>query len=101
MYGPLDFFDEIGIWCQHYEMYLQDPETCYIDAKYCNPHRMSSGDVELCPMVSEVVSKPLAFVPKELPEPSDFLDILSSQFDLEETPQPSAIRTNLKRYVAN
>jgi len=48
-------------------------------------------------MVSEVVSKSKVFMPKELQHLPDFLDILSSQVDLEEAPQPAAISAVLKR----
>lgn len=50
-------------------------------------------------MVSEIIANSFILTPKELPEPSDFMDILSSHVDLEETPQPSAIRAVLKRSV--
>jgi SWI/SNF-related matrix-associated actin-dependent regulator of chromatin subfamily A3 len=99
IYGPLDLFEEIGQWFQDCEVYLQDPDKCPRDTKYCNPQRISSYDLSSCPMVSEVVSRSLVLVPTEIPAPPDFLDILSSQFELEETPQPSIIRANLKKSV--
>lgn len=97
VYGPLELFDALGEWFQDFGIYLQDPDSCHQDTKYCNPQRMSSADFSLCPMVSSVISKSFVMTPKELPEPSDFMDILSSYVDLEETPQPSAIRAVLQR----
>ena len=97
VYGPGDMFDDIGSWFQEYEIYLQDPRICHLEAKYCNPHRLSSDNLDYSPMVSEVVHKTLVLTPKEVPERRDFLDILSSHVDLVETPQPSAIRATLKR----
>ncbi|EWZ94181.1 hypothetical protein FOWG_04548 [Fusarium oxysporum f. sp. lycopersici MN25] len=98
VYGPFGLFEDIGNWFQDYDIFLQDPDICHMETKYCNPQRMSFNDFSLCPMVSEVISKSFIMTPKELPEPSDFMDILSSHVDLEETPQPSAIRAVLKRH---
>ncbi|KAF0315663.1 WD domain-containing protein [Colletotrichum asianum] len=98
VYGPFELFDDIGGWFQDYEVYLQDPAICYLDTKYCNPQKISSDDILFCPMVSDVISSSFTLTPKELPEPSDFLDILSSHVELEEAPQPSAIRAVLKRH---
>jgi SWI/SNF-related matrix-associated actin-dependent regulator of chromatin subfamily A3 len=100
VYGPLDLFEEIGEWFQGHEVYLQDPDSCHLEVRYCNPQRLSSDNPSKFPMISEIISKSWRVVPKELkelPEPSDFLDILSGQAELEETPQPSAIRSVLKR----
>jgi hypothetical protein len=95
VYGPFELFDELGNWFQDYEVHLQDPRVCHLDTKYCNPQRLSS--VRPWPMVSDIVSQRLFLTPREIPERSDFLDILSSHVDLEETLQPLAIRTGLKR----
>jgi hypothetical protein len=97
VYGPKDLFDDIGSWFQDYEIYLQDPRICHLEAKYHNPQRLSSDDISASPLVSEVVIRTLVLMPKEVPECHDFLELLSSYVDLEETPQPSAIRATLKR----
>jgi hypothetical protein len=97
VYGPKDLFDDIGSWFQDYEIYLQDPRICHLEAKYCNPQRLSSDNLGASPLVSEVVTRTLVLMPKEVPERHDFLELLSSHVDLEETPQPSAIRATLKR----
>jgi hypothetical protein len=97
VYGPKDLFDDIGSWFQDYEIYLQDPRICHLEAKYCNPQRLSSDNLGTSPLVSEVVTRTLVLMPKEVPELHDFLELLSSHVDLEETPQPSAIRATLER----
>ena len=100
VHGPFELFDDIGIWFQEYEIYLQDPDICHLDVKYCNPQKMSSHQPEAWSLVSDVVAKKMVLSPEEIPQCSDFLDILSSHLDLEETPQPAAITAALKRYVA-
>ncbi|KAL7948125.1 P-loop containing nucleoside triphosphate hydrolase protein [Trichoderma barbatum] len=56
VYGPWDLFEQIGIWLQEYGIYLQDPRACHIDVKYCNPHRLSSDNLDSAPMLSQAVS---------------------------------------------
>jgi hypothetical protein len=98
VYGPLELFEEIGTWFQEYEVYLQDPRMCHLDVRYCNPQRLSSDDLDSCPLVSEVVGKASRLVQlRDIAEQPDLLDILSSHADLEETAQPTVIRTVLKR----
>lgn len=98
VYGPLDLLDEIGSWFQEYEVYLQDPVVCHLDVKYCNPHKLSSENLLSCPRVSEVVSQASGLVNLQvLTERPDLLDTLSSNIELEESPQPPAIRTALKK----
>ena len=100
VYGPHELFSKIGDWFQQYEVYLQDPAgTCHPDTKYCNPHRMSTRDLHSCPSVSDIVLKSMRIAPEEIPERPDFLEILSSSVDLEETPQSSIICTQLKRFL--
>lgn len=98
VYGPLELFEEIGSWFQEYEVYLQDPRVCHLNVKYSNPQRLSSDDLDSCPLVSEVVSQTSRLVHlQDIMERPDLLDILSSYVELEETPQPAAIRAVLKR----
>ena len=98
VYGPLDLFEEIGTWFQEYEVYLQDPRVCHLDVRYSNPQRLSSDDLDSCPLLSEVVSQASRLVHlQDVMERPDLLDILSSHIELEETPQPAVIRTVLKR----
>lgn len=99
VYGPFELFKEIGGWFQEYNVYLQDPVNANkSDLKYCNPHRLSAEDMASCPMVSELVSqKPRLIGFEEIRDRPDFLDMLSSHAELPEAPQPTTIRTDLKR----
>ena len=100
IYGPLELFEEIGSWFQEYEVYLQDPRVCHldVDVRYSNPQRLSSDDLDSCPLVSEVVSQASRLVHlQDVTERPDLLDILSSYVELEEAPQPTVIRAILKR----
>ncbi|KAI0020240.1 SNF2 family N-terminal domain-containing protein [Xylariomycetidae sp. FL0641] len=98
VYGPMDLFDEIGTWFQEYEVYLQDPKFCHRDAPYCNPQKLSSEPSNEWPLVSEVANAATMVLPVELPAQPDLLDVLSTHIDLEEAPQPSVVRTALKRH---
>lgn len=99
LFGPVDLFDEIGSYLEGYEVYLQDPiQNCKQDFRYCNPHRLSSEDVSSCPFLSDFLaqnSQPIGL--KTISHKPDLLDVLSSHAELNEHPQPRAIRTNLKR----
>lgn len=98
VYGPLDLYDEIGSWFQEYEIYLQDPRTCHLDVKYYNPHRLLSDDLKSCPLVSELIDLASSLIPlKQITQQTDMLGVLCHSTDLEETPQPAAIRATLKR----
>ncbi|OHW90951.1 alpha-mannosyltransferase [Colletotrichum incanum] len=99
VYGPAEDCEEIGNWFQEYNVYLQDPLMCHLDARYCNPHKLSSNDVGSCPMVSEIVlrvSEQINF--QDITEPIDMLDMLNSRCDLEEAKQPTVITAELKRH---
>ncbi|KAI0133166.1 SNF2 family N-terminal domain-containing protein [Hypoxylon sp. NC0597] len=99
VYGPLELYEEIGSWFQEYEIYLQDPRICHSDLRYCNPQRLSSDDLGYYPFVSEIISLTSLLRPSQhVAEQTDMLDILSNSTDLEETPQPEAIRATLKRH---
>lgn len=98
VYGPPDLFDEIGEWFEEYQVYLQDPRECHIDAIYYNPHRLSSDDLASCDLVSEVVSRGSKILHLEsIPQQKDLLDDLDSQDDLEETAQPTVIKRSLRK----
>lgn len=97
VYGSLDIFEEIGTWFQGHEIYLQDPRSCHMEVKYCNPHRLSAHDLDACPLLSKVVPDRSVLDLQDITRRPDPLDILSSHIDLEETPQPSVIRTAMKR----
>ena len=98
VYGPLELFEEVGSWFQEYEIYLQDPRLCDLDVKCCNPQKLSSDDMDACPMVSEIISRESEVVQlQDIPGRPELLDILTSHADLEETAQPPVICTPLKR----
>ncbi|KAK1252229.1 hypothetical protein MKX08_003416, partial [Trichoderma sp. CBMAI-0020] len=99
VYGPLDLFEEIGIWFEDYGQYLQDPRACHHDVRYWNPHRLSSDDFESCPLLSQIISYTFE-TPffQGLTEESDPLNILSTHIDLEEATQPAAIKTALQSH---
>ncbi|KAL6352222.1 hypothetical protein LRP88_14427 [Fusarium phalaenopsidis] len=100
VYGPPDLFDEIGEWFEEYQVYLQDPRECHIDAKYYNPHRLSSDDFASCDLVSEVVSRGSKILHLEsIPQQKDLLDDLDSQDDLEEARQPTVIKRSLRNFL--
>ncbi|EHK42608.1 hypothetical protein TRIATDRAFT_224421 [Trichoderma atroviride IMI 206040] len=99
VYGDSDLFEQIGVWLQAYGVYLQDPRACHQDVKYCNPHRLSSDDFESCPLLSQAISHALKVSSFQgITEGPDLLDILSSNVELEETPQPASIQTVLQRF---
>lgn len=99
IYGPFDLFDEIGSYFQEHGVYLQDPVNAdKPHVRYCNPHRLSAEDFCSCIMVSEAISSCSKFGQiEEMADRPDFLDVLSTRADLAESPQPLAIRTELKR----
>ncbi|TGJ84976.1 hypothetical protein E0Z10_g3806 [Xylaria hypoxylon] len=99
VYGPLELLHEIGDWFQEQDIYLQDPRSCYLDAKYCNPQKLSTGQVETCSLVSEVTAKrTIPFEMQVIQSQLGFLDALRSRDDLYEAQQPTAIRSALKRH---
>ncbi|KAI0876954.1 SNF2 family N-terminal domain-containing protein [Hypoxylon argillaceum] len=101
LYGPLSLSDELGVFFQSYDVYLQDPRHCDWEVKYANPHRLSSADVLSLPMTSEINSmvNPIELgAPEIIPERSELLAILNTNEELSETPQPEAIKTSLERH---
>ena len=46
IYGPIEIYDDIGIFFQDCGLYLQDPIGCDQNVLYCNPHRLSSPEDE-------------------------------------------------------
>lgn len=102
VYGPANLCNDLGDYFQDYDIYLQDPRSCDMDVRYCNPHRLSSVDLSRCPMTSELSLGDVVMDVsrlKEIPAQTDLLAILNSQGELEEAPQPHAISTTLERQV--
>ncbi|KAJ1333130.1 SMARC subfamily A3 [Microdochium nivale] len=99
IYGPYSQLDDVGQWFQDYEVYLQDPKHCHEDVRYCNPHRLSSANLDDCLRLSEFVSKRQDFQEfQKISDRRDVLDVFSTRQDLEEAGQPTAIATALKRH---
>ncbi|KAG8158232.1 hypothetical protein KVR01_011993 [Diaporthe batatas] len=101
VYGPFELFKIIGDWLQDYNVHLQDPiKVGERDVKYCNPHRLSFESFHSCTLVSTCVlqNSKISGI-QEIEDRPDFLDILSSHSDLDEAPQPRAVRTGLQRPV--
>ncbi|UKZ74482.1 hypothetical protein TrVFT333_002151 [Trichoderma virens FT-333] len=99
VYGPWELFEQLGIWFQEYGVYLQDPRACHMDVKYCNPHRLSSDDFDSCLLLSQVVSHTnTSSYLQDITEGPELLDMLSSNVELAETPQPKAIQATLQSH---
>ncbi|UKZ83456.1 hypothetical protein TrVFT333_011265 [Trichoderma virens FT-333] len=99
IYGPLGMLTDIGNFFQTCEMYLQDPSDCDRNVRYCNPHRLSSADLNSCPWTSELKDSLGNFVEMKPISPlPELLDVLESSERLPEAIQPDAIRTPLERH---
>jgi hypothetical protein len=100
LYGPQGLIENVGEFFQDVDMYLQDPQGCDWDVTYCNPHRLSSLNMNDFPMTFEL-SRPGTELDQSLfqtiPSESDVLDVLDAHQDLPEAPQPEPIRSLLKR----
>ncbi|KAG8668042.1 hypothetical protein FPOAC1_007403 [Fusarium poae] len=99
VYGPLSIFEELGAWFEHYQVYLQDPRECHREVRYCNPHRLSTDDISTCSLLSDFISQSSSSLELvSTANQSDLLDELCSHENLEEAPQPSVIKQELKRH---
>ncbi|KAK7987390.1 hypothetical protein PG989_007705 [Apiospora arundinis] len=100
VYGPAgDICEEWSSYFEGSDIYLQDPQVCHWDTKYFNPHRLSTTDLSSCPLVSEVVLNSTTLMQvSQIAQRPDLLSSLSGAQDLEETPQPSCIKSTLKRH---
>ncbi|KAI0129639.1 SNF2 family N-terminal domain-containing protein [Xylariales sp. AK1849] len=99
VYGESQDLSEIGRWFQDFDIHLQDPLESHFDVRYCNPHRLSSIDIRSCAMVRDVIASNSRLVLREISALPDLLDTLNSHTDLNEAPQPRAIRTALQRFI--
>jgi hypothetical protein len=99
IYGPFDMCEEIGDFFQKVNMYLQDPKTCDFNVRYCNPHCLSSLDLESCPMMSEMTTIGTKFnvLFEDVTRNTEFLDMLDTCQDLPEAPQPDSLLSSMKR----
>lgn len=98
IYGPFEMLADIGNFFQTCEIYLQDPSDCDRNVRYCNPHRLSSTNLDACPWTSELNANLTSLVEIRPTTPlPELLDILESSEKLPEAAQPDAIRTPLAR----
>ncbi|KAL5399527.1 hypothetical protein PMIN02_000580 [Paraphaeosphaeria minitans] len=99
VFGPWELVASIGLWFEEYDVFLQDPRTCHLDVKYCNPHKLASGDLETCPTLFEVTSREVGLgYMQEVTARPDLLDLLNGQNDLEEAPTSSVIQAHLYKH---
>ncbi|KAH7163472.1 SNF2 family N-terminal domain-containing protein [Dactylonectria estremocensis] len=99
IYGPFRLFDEIGVFFQTNEMYLQDPKECDRNVRYYNPHRLSSIASDHSLWTFDLQTHPMQLIEMTVIDPRpDLLDVINSNDLLPETSQPSSIRTSLKRH---
>lgn len=100
IYGPPSLFDDIGFYFQDYDIYLQDPIGCCRNVRYCNPHRLPSIDPSAHLFTFDLaIPTAAASTMEDLASRPELLDILDSQEDLAEAPQPPSIKTSLAKLV--
>jgi hypothetical protein len=102
LYGTMELFELVGKFFQSNDVYLQDPQCCERNVRYCNPHRLSFSDLDSCIRTSELGQHTAQLVELAQHEPaSDLLGVLESQMDLPETEQPARILTTMAKSVQN
>lgn len=101
MYGPKELSDDIDAFFQYNDIFIQDPLNCDRVVRYHNPQRLSSADPNNCQWTLSLSPGGLTLEGKDVSTGPDILDLLDSQVDLAETPQPPAIETLLLRYDIN
>jgi hypothetical protein len=100
LYGPPDLGEDVGNFFQELELYLQDPKGCDLNAKYFNPHRLSSMKLGECPMTFSLHLPSTHLdqtVFQKICSDTDISDIFNAQQNLAEAPQPDVIQSQLKR----
>ncbi|KAM7211076.1 SNF2 family N-terminal domain containing protein [Rhypophila decipiens] len=107
LYGPRRLFSVIGEFideCNEHllddqKLYLQDPVGCDDNVRYCNPHRLPPLDSTETQFTFTLAENRQCFMDLEDFEPRpELLELLESQEDLPEAPQPPSIRTLLERH---
>ncbi|KAF4631765.1 hypothetical protein G7Y89_g6362 [Cudoniella acicularis] len=95
LYGPMDFFDDVGEYVEQHGIYLQDPKGCDRNVLYCNPHSLSLSNGESYPLTFDLDQQQTSVQMEGLPQENDLLEVLNTSEPLCETPQPTAIKTQL------
>ncbi|OIW26473.1 hypothetical protein CONLIGDRAFT_620305 [Coniochaeta ligniaria NRRL 30616] len=98
MYGPMELFDEVGDFFEANDIFIQDPKGCNREVRYCNPHRLSSLNLDGSTWTSQFDGNVDLADMKDVTTGPELLDLLDSQSNLAETSQPSAIATILERH---
>ncbi|KAK3345803.1 SNF2 family N-terminal domain-containing protein [Lasiosphaeria hispida] len=110
LYGPSELSEAIYTFIQEcnemleelqeeQRLYLQDPVGCDRDVPYRNPQRLPPLDTASVTLTSELAQRVDNPVDLEDIEPRpELLELLDSQEDLPETPQPHGITTPLERH---
>ncbi|KAK2007911.1 hypothetical protein LZ32DRAFT_641022 [Colletotrichum eremochloae] len=107
LYGQSNHSDDISLFIDQCnetfkdqpKLYLQDPVGCDRNVRYCNPQRLPPLDPTTYQYTQELEQKRQSFVEMEdLEPPPELLELLDSQEDLPEAPQPPTIATPLKRH---
>ena len=102
IYGPLDDFDELGIYLTEQRRFLQQPHSCSRNVEYRNPHLLSGLDDNapstfgLC-QTRVVEEKTLSVLPGKI----DVLNDLESHQAIAEAETPKLLKTPLYRSVAD
>lgn len=88
----MDLFDDVGVFVQGYDMYLQAPRGCDRNVKYRNPHRLSGLDQDV-PMTFDLF--PSSNHVEATRTAVDLLADMETDEILLETDTPLALRTEL------
>lgn len=94
----MELFDEVGDFFEANDIFIQDPKGCNREVRYCNPHRLSSLNLDGSTWTSQFDGNVDLADMKDVTTGPELLDLLDSQSNLAETSQPSAIATILERY---
>lgn len=94
IYGPVEYFDDIGDFLLKCELYLQDPVGCDRNVRYCNPQSLWSIDDEEVRMTQDIKPPPVQDF-EYFQNPADLLEDLEYEDALPESCQPSALKTQL------
>jgi SWI/SNF-related matrix-associated actin-dependent regulator of chromatin subfamily A3 len=96
IYGPVEMFDDIGVFFQECGLYLQDPIACDRNVPYCNPHRLSVPDDQI-QLTFDLMQSRSDSSMRQLHK-SDSLDGLIIPRELPELETPHLLRTQLLPY---
>jgi len=96
IYGPIEMFDDIGIFFQECGLYLQDPIRCDRNVPYRNPHRLSVPEDQV-QLTFDLMQSRSDSSTRQLHKP-DSLDGLIIHRELLELETPHLLKTQLLPY---